>query len=350
MISHKITNRPIKVAVVGYGIAKKHIHAIKSFPNDLTLTAIADANPKTLELAMAEQQVDGYASLDDLLAHSDADVVTICTPSGLHAQHTIATANSKKHVICEKPIAIRWRDGLDMVKACDDNRVHLFVVKQNRTNPTLQLLKEAIQLDRFGRIYQINVNVFWTRPQDYYSQSKWRGSWEFDGGALMNQASHYVDLLHWLFGPVADIHAMTATQARRIESEDSAVLNLRWRSGALGSMNVSILTYPKNLEASLTVLGEKGTVKIGGVAINDIQTWQFSEAHEMDNSIKEASEQTTQTIGEGHVRYYQNVIDTLRGHAMPQTDGRDGLKTLELIVAAYLSARDNKTISLPLEF
>ncbi|MBY0545636.1 MAG: Gfo/Idh/MocA family oxidoreductase [Gammaproteobacteria bacterium] len=351
MINKKITDRPIKIAVVGYGhIAKKHIQAIEAFPNDLLLTGIAEPNSAALEQAVAEHKTTGYRDLSELLSKSNADIVTVCTPSGLHAKQTIAIANHKKHIICEKPMAIRWRDGLDMIKACDDHHVHLFVVKQNRANPTLDILKQAIDLNRFGRIYQININVFWTRPQDYYNQSKWRGSWEFDGGVLMNQASHYIDLLHWLFGPVANVHAMTATQARQIESEDSAVLNLRWRSGTLGSMNVSILTYPKNLEASLTVLGEKGTVKIGGVAINEIETWQFSEPHEMDNQIKTASENTTKSIGDGHIRYYQNVISTLQGHTMPQTDGRDGLKTLELVIAAYMSAREDKTISLPLEF
>lgn len=341
---------PINIAVVGYGhIAVKHIAAIKALADQLKLVGICDANPAAVERAMQEQNVDGYTDLSALLQQSNADIVTVCTPTGLHAAQTIAIANAKKHVICEKPLATRWQDSLAMVKACDANQVQLFVVKQNRANPTLQLLKEAINHDRFGRIYQININVFWTRPQEYYSQSKWRGSWEFDGGALMNQASHYVDLLHWLFGSVESVHAMIATQARRIESEDSAVLNLRWRSGALGSMNVSMLTYPKNLEASLTVLGETGTVKIGGTAINEIQVWDFADKHPMDEKIHEASAQTTQTIGQGHIRYYENVVATLQGKASPQTDGRDGLKTMEILTAAYLSARDNKTVALPLE-
>ncbi len=346
-----IVNRPIRIAILGYGnIAKKHLEAINQFPDDLHLVGICDANPAALEKATQEHQVEGFATLDELLAKANADIITVCTPSGLHARQTIAIANAGVHVICEKPLATRWQDGIDMVKVCDHNHVNLFVVKQNRANPTLQLLKQAIDLDRFGRLYQVNCNVFWTRPQEYYSQSPWRGSWEFDGGALMNQASHYIDLLHWLFGPIEQIHAMTATLARKIESEDSAVLNIRWRSGALGSMNVSMLTYPKNFEASLTVLGEKGTVKIGGVAINNIETWQFAEPHAMDNEIAHASSETTQTIGAGHVRYYENVIDVLRGKAKPQTDGRQGLKSLELLIAAYRSARDNVPTELPLEF
>lgn len=341
---------PFNIAVLGYGhIALKHIAAINALGDQFRLTGICDANPAAVERAMQEQKVDGYTQLTDMLQKSNADIVTICTPTGLHAAQTITIANAKKHIICEKPLATRWQDSLAMVKACDANQVQLFVVKQNRANPTLQLLKDAIVQNRFGRIYQININVFWTRPQDYYSQSKWRGSWEFDGGALMNQASHYVDLLHWLFGSVESVHAMIATQARQIESEDSAVLNIRWRSGALGSMNVSMLTYPKNLEASLTVLGETGTVKIGGTAINDIQIWDFADKHAMDEKIAEASALTTQTIGQGHIRYYENVAAALQGQAPAQTDGREGLKTMEILTAAYLSARDNKTVALPLE-
>lgn len=345
-----IANRPIRIAILGYGqIAKKHIAAIQQFPNDLQLTGICDANPVTVKNAMHDYKVDAYSSLGEMLDQANIDIVSVCTPTGLHAEQTIAIAQSQRHVICEKPLATRWQDGVEMVRVCDKNKVHLFVVKQNRANPTLQLLKQAIELNRFGKIYQININVFWTRPPEYYAQSPWRGSWKLDGGALMNQASHYVDLLDWLFGPVEKIHAMTATLARKIESEDSAVLNIRWRNGALGSMNVSMLTYPKNLEASLTVLGEKGTVKIGGVAINQIESWEFADIHSMDEQINKASEETTLAIGYGHKHYYENVIQVLRGHATPITDGHEGIKTLELLTAAYISAREDKTISLPLE-
>lgn len=351
MYFQSITGRAINIAIVGYGhIAKKHINAIRQYPDQLQLCGICDANPKVIEQAISEQKTDGYTSLHALLSKANVDVVVICTPSGLHAQQTIEVASAGKHVICEKPLATRWQDSLDAVKACDANSVRLFVVKQNRANPTLQLLKQAIDQNRFGRIFQMNINMFWTRPQAYYSQSKWRGSWEFDGGALMNQASHYIDLLHWLFGAVESIQAMTATQARQIESEDSAVLNIRWRSGTLGSMNVSMLTYPKNLESSLTVIGETGTVRLGGAAINKIEHWEFLEPHQMDATIDEASKITTETIGDGHIRYYHNIIEVLRGNAVPETDGRDGLKTMEILTAAYRSARDNMTVSLPLEF
>ncbi|MGE0023293.1 MAG: Gfo/Idh/MocA family protein, partial [Hyphomicrobium sp.] len=259
-------------------------------------------------------------------------------------------ARSGRHVMTEKPMATRWKDGLAMVEACDSAGVHLFVVKQNRRNATLQLVKRAVEQGRFGRIYSVAINVFWTRPQDYYDSAKWRGTWEFDGGAFMNQASHYVDLLDWLIGPVESAMAFTATLARNIEVEDTGVAALRWRSGTVGTLNVTMLTYPRNFEGSITILGEKGTVRIGGLAVNEIQHWEFADKRPEDETVKQANYETTSVYGFGHPLYYDNVIKTLLGEAEPETDGREGLKSLELLIAMYLSARDGKRISLPLEY
>jgi len=214
----------------------------------------------------------------------------------------------------------------------------------------LQLLKRAVTQGRFGRIYMVNINVFWTRPQEYYDSALWRGTWEFDGGAFMNQASHYVDLLDWIVGPIESIQAYTATLARNIEVEDTGVISVKWRSGALGSMNVTMLTYPKNLEGSITILGENGTVRIGGVAVNQIQHWEFAQAHADDEKVQTASYATTSVYGFGHPLYYDNVIEVLRGEALPETDGREGLKSLEVLIAMYLSARDGKRVALPLDY
>jgi len=285
-----------------------------------------------------------------MLKNEAVDVISICTPSGLHPEQTIMAAKHGVHVMTEKPMATRWQDGLNMVRACDNAGVRLFVVKQNRRNTTLQLLKRTIQEKRFGRIHMVHLNVFWTRPQEYYDSAKWRGTWELDGGAFMNQASHYVDLIDWLIGPVASVQAMTGTLGRDIEVEDTGVMNIKWRSGALGSMSVTMLTYPKNYEGSITIIGEKGTVRIGGVAVNDIQHWEFADEREYDQQIKDANYETTSVYGFGHPLYYKNVIDVLRGGSEPETDGREGLKSLEVLIAAYLSARDGKTISLPLEY
>jgi UDP-N-acetyl-2-amino-2-deoxyglucuronate dehydrogenase len=285
-----------------------------------------------------------------LLERCDADLVALCTPSGLHPAQTILCAQAGRHVVTEKPMATRWRDGQRMVEACDAANVRLFVVKQNRHNPTLQLLRRAVHKGRFGRIYMVQVNVFWNRPQSYYDSDSWRGTWEFDGGALMNQASHYVDLLDWLIGPVQSVQAMTATLGRRIEVEDTAIMNLEWRSGALGTLSATMLAYPKNLEGSITILGENGTVRLSGIAVNRFDHWEFAEADPDDAEVDSANYQTASVYGQGHIPYYDNVIRALQGDVPAETDGREGLRSLELLIAAYLSARDGRKVSLPLEY
>ena len=346
-----ITNRKIKIALVGCGrISKNHFGSIEQHSDHLELVALCDIDPGVLAEHAQKYRVPAYADMQEMLEKEEIDLVVLCTPSGIHPDQAVLAAKHKVHVMTEKPMATRWSDGVRMVKACDEAGVRLFVVKQNRRNTTLQLLKRAVTEKRFGKIHMVHLNVFWTRPQAYYDQGNgWRGTWEFDGGAFMNQASHYVDLLDWLIGPVEKVQAMMST-TRDIEVEDTGVLNVKWRNGALGSMSVTMLTYPKNLEGSITILGEKGTARIGGVAVNDIQIWQFEEAKSYDSEIHSANYETTSVYGFGHPLYYKNVIDVLCGDAEPETDGREGLKSLELLIAAYLSARDGKTISLPLEY
>ncbi len=346
-----IIDRKIRFALLGCGrIAKNHFAALKEHADRADLVGVCDIDSKALDQAVAETGATPYRNLTSMLKDANADIVVLTTPSGLHAEQAIEVAASGRHVMTEKPMATRWHDGLRMVKACDDANVRLFVVKQNRGNATLQLLKRAVNQGRFGRIYMVNLNVFWTRPQEYYDSAAWRGTWEFDGGAFMNQASHYVDLLDWLIGPIESIQAYTATLARNIEVEDTGVLNVKWRSGALGSMNVTMLTYPRNLEGSMTIIGENGTVRVGGVAVNAIQHWEFAHPHEDDDKVKHASYETTSVYGFGHPLYFDNVINVLRGEARPETDGREGLKSLEIIIAAYLSARDGKRVALPLDY
>jgi UDP-N-acetyl-2-amino-2-deoxyglucuronate dehydrogenase len=345
-----IENRRIRCALVGCGrISANHFEALEAQADDAELVAVADTDPAALQRAMAATRVPGYPTLTHLLADSSPDLVILATPSGLHASQAIEVARAGCHVMSEKPMATRWEDGKAMVEACDAAGVRLFVVKQNRSNPTLQLLKRAVTEGRFGRIALVTVNVFWSRPQSYYDSAPWRGTWALDGGAFMNQASHYVDMLDWLIGPVDSVQAYTATLARRIEAEDTGVLALRWRAGTLGSLNVTMLTYPKNLEGSVTVLGERGTARVGGVAVNRIEHWEFETPHLMDEEVERASYDTTSVYGKGHQRYYRNVVETLRGRAVPDIDGREGLRSLEILIATYLSARDGRRVTLPLE-
>ena len=340
-------NRKIRFALVGCGrISANHFGALEKHADQAELVDVCDIDPEALQKAVDRTGARGHASLTDMLKETTADIVVLTTPSGLHAEQAIEVARSGRHVISEKPMATRWKDGLAMHAACQKAGVYLFVVKQNRKNATLQALRKAIRQNRFGKIYMAVINVFWTRPQEYYDAAAWRGTWALDGGAFMNQASHYVDLLDWMIGPVDRVHAYTATLARDIEAEDTGVMSVRWKNGALGSINVTMLTYPKKMEGSIVVLGEKGTAKVGGVAVNRIDHWEFEDEQPEDEGIRNASYETTSVYGFGHPLYYHNVIETLRGRATPETDGSQGLRSLALLSAAYRSAWEGREVAI----
>ncbi|MDE3052914.1 MAG: Gfo/Idh/MocA family oxidoreductase [Gemmatimonadota bacterium] len=343
-----MTHRTFDLALVGCGrISKNHFDAIAR-TDGLRLGAVCDVDEARAREAGEAYGVPWFTSLDELLKSARCDIVALCTPSGLHAPQGVLAARAGKHVLSEKPMATTLAAADDLVEACDAAGVHLFVVKQNRLNPPIQLLRRAVDKGRFGRIYLANVTVRWQRPQDYYDAAPWRGTWEFDGGAIMNQASHYVDLLQWLVGPVESVVAKTATQARQIEAEDSGAAVLKFRSGALGVIEVNVLTYPRNLEGSITILGEKGSVKIGGTAVNKVEHWQFAEYDDDDKQIETVSTNPPNVYGFGHLGYYANVLAVLRGEAKADTDGRAGRKSLELILAIYESAKTGMTVPLPL--
>jgi len=343
-----VAAKTFRIALVGCGrISKNHFEAIDKL-DGLELVAVCDADPERAKQAGLEWKVPYFTSYERMLAEGNADVVTIATPSGLHPEQGIAAAKTGKHVVMEKPMAISLTAADALVQACDKAGVQLFVVKQNRLNPPVQLLKRAVDRNRFGRIYLASCAVHWARPQEYYDQAPWRGTWEFDGGAFMNQASHYVDLMQWVMGPVESVMAKTATLARRIETEDTGIAILKFRSGALGTIEVTMLAYPRNLEGSLTILGEKGSAKIGGTAVNKIEHWEFAEPDDDDRLVEAANTNPPNVYGLGHQGYYRNVLSVLRGEAKPDTDGRAGRKSLELILGIYESAKTGREVPLPL--
>lgn len=365
-IKNPIIGRKIKIAIVGCGrISKNHINSILIHKNSAELVALCDpvdANVNNALEIIKEQKLSKeslfcnpiiFNNYKDLLENIRQnkiyiDLIVLATPSGFHASQVVSGSELGVHMCSEKPMATKWRDGKIMVEACKKANVNLFVVKQNRLNTTLQLLKKQIEQNKFGKIALVTINVFWQRPQSYYDQDEWRGTWELDGGCLMNQASHYVDLLDWLIGPIDTLDANTATIGRKIEVEDTATLNLKWKNGTLGTMAVTMLAYPKNIEGSITILGENGTAKIGGKAVNQIEIWEFKDSNLSDKEIEEASYQTSSVYGFGHPAYYKNMIDTLRGKATPLCSGEDGLKSLELLIASYRSSKTGMKIKLPL--
>ena len=365
-LNQSIPEPRVRIALVGCGrISRNHIKAISLHCERAELVALCDTDQARLhsaqelvnELAKENPSLvkipEKFIGYDNLLSAVkfnalEVDLIVLTTPSGLHPSQAIAAAELGLHVCTEKPMATRWEDGVAMVKACKTAGVQLFVVKQNRFNSTLQLVKKQLQAGRFGQVSMVSVNVFWQRPQSYYDQDSWRGTWDLDGGALMNQASHYIDLLDWLVGPVDSLSASIATLGRKIEAEDTAALQLRWKNGALGTMAVTMLTYPKNLEGSITILGTTGTVRIGGYAVNQIEHWSFADKSPDDDLVEQASYETTSVYGFGHPPYYANMLDALQLKGEAVCNGLEGLKSLELLHGAYLSARNGKTVSFPL--
>ena len=334
----------LRAGVVGTGfVGVVHVHALRLLGIDVA--GVVGSSP---ERAAAKGLAPVYDSLEALLADPSVAVVHLTTPNHLHHPQVKQVLEAGKHVVCEKPMAISLEDADALVKECDAAGVQLFVVKQNRLNPAIQLLKRAVDRGRFGRIYLANTTVRWTRPQEYYDQAPWRGTWEFDGGAIMNQASHYVDLIQWLVGPVESVMAKTATLARRIESEDTGIAVLKFRSGALGVIEVTMLTYPRNLEGSITILGEKGSVKVGGTAVNRVEHWSFADYDDDDKLVESVATNPPSVYGFGHEGYYRNVLAVLRGEAKAETDGRAGRKSLELILGIYESAKTGRDVPIPL--
>ena len=361
-----MTNK-IKIALVGCGrISKNHLKSIIYHYKISTLIAICDTNKEMLNSAqnlihqekikfnVSDKEPLEYKDFDALLndvqtKKINLDLVVLATPSGLHPRQTILAAKNKINACTEKPMAVKYSDGCKMIEVCKENNVKLFVVKQNRFNSTLQLLKKQIELERFGKIALVSVNVFWQRPQSYYDQDEWRGTLELDGGALMNQASHYVDLLDWLIGPVESVSASIATISRNIEAEDTAALKIKWKSGTLGTLGVTMITYPKNLEGSITILGENGTVKIGGTAVNKIEKWEFKDENKYDLEVANSSYENDNVYGKGHYPYYENMINSIKNDERAICTGDDGLKSLELLEASYKSAIEEKIIKIPLD-
>lgn len=341
MVKSSILNRKIRLGFVGCGrISSKHFDALEQHAADIDVIAVCDPIPDKVKLAASRMSATPYTDLASMLSKESLDIVTVATPNGLHTKHIDQAASAGIHVITEKPLAITLADGIKTVQHCEQQQVHLFVVHQNRFNDTAQAIWQAYQAGRFGKIYLITANVFWTRPQSYYDKDgDWHGTKELDGGAFFTQASHYLDFMEWIANAEPkSVYANLRTLARKIDTEDTGVANIEWQNGILGAVNMTMLTYPRNLEGSVTILGEKGTAKIGGVAMNEIQHWEFSDSSTQDAQIADANYETTSVYGFGHVRYYENVIQVLRGQATPLVDGREGLKSLRLLAGIHESS------------
>ena len=339
----------IKFAIVGCGrISKRHSELLgENQIKDGSLVAVCDHILDRAEVIAKKYKIKAYKCMHEMMQNEDVDVVVILTESGLHAKHTIELAKYNAHIMVEKPMALRLEDADLMISACDENNIKLFVVKQNRFNVPVVQLRKALEAGRFGKLIMGTTRVRWCRPQSYYDQDSWRGTWEFDGGVLTNQASHHIDLLEWMMGDVESVFAKSKNALADIEAEDTAIVILKFQNGALGVIEATTAIRPKDLEGSLSILGEKGSVEIGGFAVNEMKTWNFSEAIDGDDEVIEKySVNPPNVYGFGHQEYYEHVVDCLENDSQQLVDGLKGRKSLELINAIYESIETGKEITL----
>lgn len=336
------------VAIIGCGrISYKHIEAINNNQKDCRLIALCDileqkAKEKRKQyeafLDRKQDNINIYIDYKEILKDDNIDIVSISTESGKHAQIAIDCMNAGKHVIVEKPMAMNLKDVDRMIDVAEKNNVKLCVCHQNRFNPAVQKLRKMVQENKFGKIFSIHARILWNRGRDYYEQAPWRGTFEQDGGCLMNQCIHNIDLLQWMANsePVK-INAMLENYNHPyIEAEDYGSIQIRFKNGIIGNIEGTVCVYPKNLEETLTILGEKGTVVIGGKAVNKIYEWDFKDSEEaLEEVQKECNQEIESVYGYGHTPLYKNFIESIESDKAPYIDGYEGRKALEIILKAY---------------
>ena len=340
-------NRMLRFALVGCGrIAKRHADLLGNQEiQGAALAAVCDTSPERAEALGRRFEVPFFADMDEMMQTVDPDAVSVLTPSGSHAEHTIRLAAYGKSIVVEKPMALTLDDADAMIRACDEHGCKLFIVKQNRFNVPVMELRRALEEGRFGPLLMGSARVRWCRRQDYYDQDAWRGTWADDGGVLANQASHHVDLLEWMLGDVDSVFAMARTALADIEAEDTATALLNFRSGALGVIEATTATRPTDLEGSISILGERGTVVISGFAVNEIVTWKFENETEKDAEVRERfSVNPPDVYGFGHRAYYEHVVSCVNGNASALVDGLEGRRSLELVTALYESIETGREV------
>ena len=339
----------LNFALVGCGrIAKRHSELLGF--NEIKgakLVSVCDNDINKANKIAEQFNVSAYEDMDMMMKSESVDIIVVLTPSGLHAEHVINLSKYGKHIMVEKPMALTVKDTENMIYACDANNIKLFIIKQNRFNVPVVKLREALESGRFGKLTLGTVRVRWARHQAYYDQDSWRGTWAMDGGVLTNQASHHVDMLEWMMGDVVSVFAKMTTALADVETEDTAIVTLKFKSGALGIIEATTATRPTNLEGSISILGENGTVVVGGVAVNEMLTWTFEDDQDGDSSVlEEFSVNPPNVYGFGHQAYYEHVVDCVENGSSNLVDGLQGRKSIELISAIYESAETGKEVFL----
>lgn len=340
----------LNFALIGCGrISKKYAEIFsQALVDNAQIIAVCDIVKDKADIVAEILKVPAYTDMHQMMQEMEEkiDVLVILSESGLHAKHTLELAPYKKHIVVEKPIALTINDAEQMIQACQNVGSKLFVVKQNRYNLPVQKLREVYDQGEFGKIVMGTVRVRWCRDQTYYDQDPWRGTWSMDGGVFTNQASHHVDLLTWFMGTPVSVFAKSRTALVDIEAEDTGVAVITFSSGAIGIVEATTAARPIDLEGSLSILGEKGTVEIAGFAVNQLKHWHFKNPKVQKVNLDEFSENPKNVYGFGHVRYLNHVVDCILNDKKPPIDGSEGLKSLELISAIYESIETGKEIFL----
>jgi len=325
----------IKIALIGCGrISKKHIEAIKE--NNLDLVAVSDINiEKAKKIGVAY-----YKDYKKMLEKEDIDIVSILTPSGLHYKHALEIIEFGKHLIIEKPMCLRYDEAENLVKKANNMGIKLFTVKQNRFNLPIKKLKESIERYKLGNIFLATTRVRWARTQEYYDMDKWRGTWKFDGGVISNQAIHHLDLLIYLVGDIESVYAKSINAFAKIEVEDSAIATIKFKNGAIGTFEATTATRPKDIEGSISILGDKGIVEVGGFAANKIVRWENNEKID----IEKYSQNPDNIYGFGHIEFYKDVVESIKQNKKGVCEMEEGIKSIKVMNAIYESIATNKEI------
>lgn len=336
----------IRFGLIGCGrVSPRHVQSIAEL-EQARLVAVADVIASRAERVAKEQHAQAYTDYRRMLDRDDIDVVNICTPSGLHAQMTIEALQAGKHVIVEKPMALNLLDADRMIATAKATGKKLCVVLQNRYNPPMLDLRRVVDENRLGKLLLGNATVRWYRPQEYYEDG-WHGTWAMDGGALMNQSIHHIDALQWLMGEVASVFAYTATLAHKMQAEDIGVATLRFTSGALGVVEGSTVTYPENLEGSVALFGERGSVKVGGTALNRKVFWKIEGELEHERELLTRDQVDPPSVyGYSHKAVIADMLDALENDREPRTNGPVARKSVALVLAMYESARTGKPVNM----
>jgi predicted dehydrogenase len=329
----------IKFALIGCGrIAQRHAEHIDNFGE---LVAVCDIIANKADTLAEKYGARSYYKIVELLQNEkEVQVISICSPNGLHASHTIAALNAGYHVLCEKPLAISVYDCGEMIKAAERANKRIFAIKQNRFNPPIEAVKNAIDDGKLGKIYSIQLNCFWNR-NNYYYENSWKGTKSLDGGTLYTQFSHFIDLLYWMIGDMKNVKAYMNNYAHQgiIEFEDTGVVIVEFYNGAIGTINYTVNSYEKNMEGSLTIFAENGTVKIGGQYLNELE-YQNIKDYKIEN-LPEGNKANNYGNYQGsmsnHDKVYKNLIEVMNNNASISTNSFEALKTVEIIDKIYRS-------------